>query len=41
MGILGLEVKKNLLQRENWLLKRTLDYALALPLFVLSLPLVG
>ena len=40
-GILGLEVQKNLLLQSNRILKRLLDYAIALPLFVLTAPLVA
>ncbi|HEX7010665.1 MAG TPA: exopolysaccharide biosynthesis polyprenyl glycosylphosphotransferase, partial [Phycisphaeraceae bacterium] len=40
-GIVGLEVKKNLSERRNWYLKRTLDYLLGVPLFILSLPLMA
>lgn len=39
-GILGLEVRKNLLIAKNRLLKRVLDYGIALPLFVFTLPLL-
>lgn len=37
-GILGLEIKKNLLLRRNRVLKRCLDYAVGLPAFVFTLP---
>jgi len=37
-GILGLELRKNLLVPKNRALKRLLDYAIALPLFVASVP---
>ncbi len=40
-GVVGLEVTKNLFSRWNWLLKRTMDYAIGVPLFVVSLPLMG
>ncbi len=40
-GIVGLEVKKNLFPRRNWMLKRTLDYILGFHLFVASLPLLA
>ncbi len=40
-GVLGLEVKKNLLLRRNRILKRLLDYSLGVPLFLLSLPFMG
>jgi Undecaprenyl-phosphate galactose phosphotransferase WbaP len=39
-GVLGLEVKKNLLVPGNRLLKRILDYAIALPAFVACLPIL-
>jgi Undecaprenyl-phosphate galactose phosphotransferase WbaP len=39
-GCLGLEIKKNLLVRRNTALKRLMDQCLALPLFVLSLPVM-
>lgn len=39
-GVLGLEINKNLLLAENRLLKRTLDYAFAVPLALCCLPLV-
>jgi len=40
-GVLGLEVKKNLLVPGNRLLKRSLDYAISLPVFIASLPLLA
>lgn len=40
-GILGLEVKKNLLLPSNRILKRIVDYAIAVPLFVLALPVLA
>jgi Undecaprenyl-phosphate galactose phosphotransferase WbaP len=40
-GCLGLEIKKNLLLRRNTALKRFMDQAIALPLFIASLPLMG
>jgi Undecaprenyl-phosphate galactose phosphotransferase WbaP len=39
-GILGLEIKKNLLLPHNRVLKRILDYLIAVPAFVFTLPLV-
>ncbi len=39
-GVLGLEVRKNLLVPSNRILKRMLDYGVALPLALLSLPFV-
>jgi Undecaprenyl-phosphate galactose phosphotransferase WbaP len=40
-GILGLEVRKNLLVPSNRLLKRILDLAIALPVFLLAAPFVA
>jgi len=40
-GVVGLEVKKNLFPRRNWMLKRTLDYLLGVPMFIASLPLLA
>jgi Undecaprenyl-phosphate galactose phosphotransferase WbaP len=40
-GMLGLEVKKNLLVPWNRFVKRTLDYAIAIPAFLLSVPLIA
>jgi Undecaprenyl-phosphate galactose phosphotransferase WbaP len=40
-GVLGLEVKKNLLVPSNRILKRTLDYAISIPAFLVSLPLLA
>ncbi len=40
-GVLGLEVKKNLLLPSNRILKRALDYAISIPSFLLSLPLLA
>ncbi len=40
-GCLGLEIKKNLLLRRNTALKRFMDQAIALPLFIASLPVMG
>lgn len=39
-GVLGLELKKNLLLRSNRLLKRALDYILGVPLFLAAAPLM-
>ncbi len=39
-GILGLEIKKNLLLKHNRVLKRLLDYAVGVPLFIFTLPLM-
>ncbi len=40
-GVLGLEVKKNLLVRSNRILKRLLDYAISIPSFLISLPFIA
>jgi Undecaprenyl-phosphate galactose phosphotransferase WbaP len=40
-GCLGLEIKKNLLIRRNTALKRLMDQVIALPLFLLSLPVMA
>jgi Undecaprenyl-phosphate galactose phosphotransferase WbaP len=40
-GVLGLEVKKNLLVPTNRMVKRALDLAIAVPGFLLSLPILG
>ena len=40
-GVLGLEIKKNLLVTSNRVLKRLLDYAVALPLFALTAPFIA
>jgi lipopolysaccharide/colanic/teichoic acid biosynthesis glycosyltransferase len=39
-GVLGLEINKNLLLAENRMLKRTLDYALAIPLALFCFPII-
>ena len=40
-GVLGLEIRKNLLIARNRVLKYVLDYVLAVPLFFASLPLIA
>ena len=40
-GTLGFEIKKNLLLRHNHILKSAMDQAVALPLFLLSLPIMA
>src|ERR1700722_6306948 len=40
-GCLGLEIKKNLLVPRNLALKRIMDRAIALPLFVMSIPVMA
>ncbi len=39
-GVLGLEIRKNLLLRKNRVVKRLTDYALGVPLFLLTLPFI-
>ncbi|GAB6876179.1 undecaprenyl-phosphate galactose phosphotransferase WbaP [Thermaerobacter litoralis] len=40
-GLLGLEIRKNLLRRRNWVLKRLVDYGVGIPLFLASLPVIA
>src|SRR5262249_33615440 len=40
-GSVGLEIKKNLLIRRNHVLKRLMDQAIALPLFLVSIPILS
>jgi Undecaprenyl-phosphate galactose phosphotransferase WbaP len=40
-GVLGLELRKNLLLSKNRFLKRTADYFLSVPLFLCSLPILA
>ncbi|MEO5924922.1 MAG: exopolysaccharide biosynthesis polyprenyl glycosylphosphotransferase [Bryobacteraceae bacterium] len=40
-GSIGFEIKKNLLLRRNLVLKAIMDRAIALPLFLLSLPIIA
>ena len=40
-GMLGLEVKKNLLVHSNRVLKRLLDLAIGIPAFIVSAPFIG
>jgi Undecaprenyl-phosphate galactose phosphotransferase WbaP len=40
-GIVGLEIRKNLLMRRNWFIKRSLDYLMGIPLFLLSIPILA
>lgn len=40
-GMLGLEMKKNLLLPSNRILKRCIDFLLGVPLFLLSVPVIG
>lgn len=39
-GVVGLQVKNNLLLRHNYLIKRILDYAISIPAAILSLPVL-
>src|SRR4029077_15211771 len=40
-GALGLELRRNLLLKRNYYFKRVLDYAIGVPLFLASVPLVA
>ena len=40
-GMLGLEMKKNLLLPSNRILKRSIDYLLGIPIFLFSVPLIA
>jgi Undecaprenyl-phosphate galactose phosphotransferase WbaP len=40
-GVLGIEFRNNLFFRRNRIIKRFLDYSLALPLFMVALPFIG
>jgi len=40
-GVVGLQFRKNLLLRHNILIKRTMDYMLGLPLFIVALPILA
>lgn len=40
-GVLGLEIRKNLFLRKNRVVKRILDYALGIPIALVSLPLIA
>ncbi len=40
-GHLGLEIRRNLIVPTNRFLKRALDYVLCLPMFLVSLPVIG
>jgi Undecaprenyl-phosphate galactose phosphotransferase WbaP len=39
-GIVGLEIRKNLLIRRNWLIKRWMDYFLGTLFFIISIPII-
>jgi Undecaprenyl-phosphate galactose phosphotransferase WbaP len=40
-GLIGLQMRRNLLMRRNRLLKQTIDYLIALPLFVVAAPVIA
>jgi Undecaprenyl-phosphate galactose phosphotransferase WbaP len=40
-GLIGLQMRCNLLLRRNRLMKQTIDYLIALPLFVASVPIIA
>jgi Undecaprenyl-phosphate galactose phosphotransferase WbaP len=40
-GLIGLQMRRNLLLRRNRLIKQTVDYMIALPVFVLSAPVIA
>jgi Undecaprenyl-phosphate galactose phosphotransferase WbaP len=40
-GTLGLEFRRNLLLKSNYYLKRVLDYAISVPFFLLSVPVIA
>ena len=40
-GVLGLEIRKNLMLTRNRVFKRVLDYALGIPAALVSLPIIG
>jgi Undecaprenyl-phosphate galactose phosphotransferase WbaP len=40
-GLIGLQMRRNLLLRRNRLIKQTVDYLIALPVFVLSAPIIA
>ena len=40
-GLIGLQMRRNLLLRRNRLLKQTIDHLVALPLSILSLPIIA
>lgn len=39
-GVIGLEIQKNLLLRRNVFVKKLMDYALGVPLFIISIPIL-
>jgi Undecaprenyl-phosphate galactose phosphotransferase WbaP len=40
-GLIGLHMRRNLLRRRNRLLKQSMDQLIALPLFILSVPIIA
>ena len=40
-GLIGLQMRRNLLLRRNRLIKQTIDYLVALPLCVVSVPIIA
>ncbi len=40
-GTLGIEFRRNLLRKRNCYFKRTLDYAIGIPFFLASIPVIG
>lgn len=40
-GVVGLEIQKNLLKRRNVYIKQIMDYALGIPLFFISIPMLA
>jgi Undecaprenyl-phosphate galactose phosphotransferase WbaP len=40
-GLIGLQMRRNLLLRRNRLLKHTIDHLVALPLFIISVPIIA
>jgi Undecaprenyl-phosphate galactose phosphotransferase WbaP len=40
-GLIGLQMRRNLLLRRNRLLKQMIDYLVALPLFIVSVPIIA
>jgi Undecaprenyl-phosphate galactose phosphotransferase WbaP len=40
-GLIGLQMRRNLLLRRNRLLKQTIDHLVALPLFIISVPIIA
>lgn len=40
-GVVGLEIQKNLLKRQNIYIKQVMDYILGIPLFIISIPILA